>query len=689
MGIFGNMLSGGGNAETTVKVNYDGKDAQQGLSGLKTTIKQVVTAYAIKQTIEFSAKLATLGATAESVDKSFTKFSNDRGRDYTDMMMKLRRATMGTVSDMELQQKAMQAMISGINFNDVIVAMDYVTKYALTTGTDVSSKIATVMTGLARGSAQFMDDVGIQVIGSKDVITDTINQMQEKVGQFNITQDEGSIKVAEFTARIKNLTAELGKKLVPALSATIDFLNKMMDGMNFVFRGEGVTKFTEQQKEMAKTGTKLIDINKKIAYLEEQKANFATRYYITDKKTNKEKNISVHEYNGIMASGMEQAVFLGKEELKMIDLIGQKNELLIAAKKHRQESLEVTKKINLEGERSKKPVADKKEKAREAGYSPEMAYLLIQSQMAQDAKNAFLQIQKEKNEQTIEAEKTLQDVMIETLADGKNKEIELLNLKYSDYEKAYAENKEALKLIANAKDLELEQIEQTHQDNILSIQQQAALERTQIANATLNSLTQVSSSLIALQDVGTQKELANIRKSSLSQERKAQLEADLQKKAMERQKVYMRLQQALIISKATMDTISAGLGVFQATPGEFFMKSLAMGTALTTGFLQVAKIEAQQFRQDKKRNENINYRAVDDRFAVIGAGGTIIDAPASSRRSGALEAIANNTADTAAGMRSISGNRGQVINNFYGLSSEQLVRAKMDIERRNYTGDIL
>lgn len=688
MGLFGSLF-GGKTAETTIKVNYDGKKANDGLKGLKKTITTVVSAYAIKQTVEFGTKLALLGATAKSVDESFQKFSRDRGRDYDDMMTKLRKATMGTVKDMELQQKAMQAMLSGVSFDDVIVAMDYVTRYAMTTGTDVSQKMTTVMTGLARGSAQFMDDVGIQVMGASDVVGATIDQMKEKMSQFNVSQDDAAVKAATFKARLENIRIELGRNLVPALDNAIQFLNKMIDGMNFLFRGKGTTRFSKQQQEMAKTGKELIEINKKIAFLEAQKANFATRYYITDKKTGREKNISQHEYKAIQMTNMEQAARLGKEELKMIDLISKKNKLLKKAVKHRKDGLDVIKRSNKKAVRA--PVEkEKKGKAREPGVSPEVAYELIKLEMVKDAKKAFLQKQQEHSDQVLEAEQLLINTEIALMEEGKDKQIAILNEKYYAYEQAYAGNKEALKIIAQAKNLELEQLEQQHQDKLIQQQQEAAIEKSQIMFAMFNSVSQITSAMIGLSDTYTQRELRNIQKMNVSQERKDALENNLRKKAMERQKAFMRVQQGLAISKAVMDTTSAALGVFSATPGELIMKTLAMTTALATGMLQVAKIEAQHFQYGKKGKQH--HRSADMIPALIGPGETVVDAPASAKHSGALEAIANNTADTASGLHMLSrsvGGGGSNVYNFYGLSAEQLAKTRQDVERRNYVGDII
>ncbi len=213
-------------AVSTIKVNYDGKKAERGLSKLKKTVAGVITALALKQIAGYTYELSALGAQAEMVEKNFEKFAKTTDKTTDEMLASMKKATMGMVNDMELQQKAMQAMVAGISFDDMIVAMEYVTKFALATGTDVSAKMQTTMTGLARGSAQFMDDIGIQVMGAKDVVGASIDQMKEKMDSFAMSESDTAVEAQNLKVEFENLKMELGKALLPVLETTITFMNK-------------------------------------------------------------------------------------------------------------------------------------------------------------------------------------------------------------------------------------------------------------------------------------------------------------------------------------------------------------------------------------------------------------------------------------------------------------------------------
>ena len=73
--------------------------------------------------------------------------------------------------------------------------------------------------------------------------------------------------------------------------------------------------------------------------------------------------------------------------------------------------------------------------------------------------------------------------------------------------------------------------------------------------------------------------------------------------------------------------------------------------------------------------------------ARIGSNEAVIPGPQYAMHQEDVRAIVNNTANTAAGMRSLKG--GTTVNQFYGLSTEQVVAVMRDNDRRKYTGRLL
>ena len=189
---------------------------------------------------------AELGGKVDVVNTSFNKFARDGGQNAVAMLSELRKASGGMMNDMVLQQTAMKGMISGIKFDDMIVAMEYVRKYSIATGTDFESKMQSVMTGLSRGSAEFMDDVGIIVKGTGDVVGKSIDQMRDKMGQFSDTTDSTSSQIAKMKTQFETLKQDIGTGIAPAFGMLAERATEFMK----VFDGDKIKGFLDFYAKM-------------------------------------------------------------------------------------------------------------------------------------------------------------------------------------------------------------------------------------------------------------------------------------------------------------------------------------------------------------------------------------------------------------------------------------------------------
>jgi len=274
-------FGGGGNtADATIKINYKGDDAIKGLQSLKGTIGTVISALAIKQIVGFTWELGKLGAQATLVEKNFAGFADRAGRTTEDMMGKLRKATMNTVKDIELQQFSMKAMISGINFDDAITMMEYVTKYAMSTGDSVSERMRTVVTGLARGSALMLDDVGIMVTKTGDVVVKATDQMKEKMNFFTTSEQDAAVAAAAMSAEWENQKAIIGRDILPLYTDILNVLAKLTPAMgkwvsesvkmlkvlftSKTLEDERIDRLIELAKVVGDEGVLQDDLNKKL-----------------------------------------------------------------------------------------------------------------------------------------------------------------------------------------------------------------------------------------------------------------------------------------------------------------------------------------------------------------------------------------------------------------------------------------
>lgn len=462
----------------------------------------LIATYLTKQTAEAVIQLANLGAKATLVEKNFQKFASNSGQQVDGMMQKLRAATKGMVDDMTLQQNAMKSMISGIEFDDMIVAMDYVTSYALATGDDVNQKMATVMTGLARGSAQFMDDVGIQVMGAADVVGATIDQMKQKMGQFADAGDETATKIAGLKTAVDNAQQSIGKALAPALDSI-------------------VPKLTTIVEKTAELTIKLIEVNKVMftAYtIDDMRARRSIEYFKTQEKTSALFNVINQQANLLKDNEKEIAEEMALQEKMLKKSGGHENMSVKASQKRldkllaRNEALKENVKLGKEALNTLVPDASKTptevtatggdDDSEEAKHKAMMERINAGKSALQEARDWSFQAAK--YEWDLEKKKT------EKLKEEIDERVALYE-EQAEIEKQIADTKKEIEALDR---LEREEAQQEAMDKSIQMQQQAM----QLQQAITNAVFQSRMNDINIEE---QRRKESIRNSTLSEKQKA------------------------------------------------------------------------------------------------------------------------------------------------------------------------
>lgn len=148
------------------------------------------------------------GAKRVDLENIFGNLALNAGRDATKMMEQLKKATKGVATEMEAMAATNQALISGMDFDQVTVTMEYLQKYAKAANKDFSQLSNTIMTGLVRGSTQLLDDAGI--------IIDQTSLLAEKTEEYGRALSETEKKQALVNAAIDQM-----KQKMPALGGEI------------------------------------------------------------------------------------------------------------------------------------------------------------------------------------------------------------------------------------------------------------------------------------------------------------------------------------------------------------------------------------------------------------------------------------------------------------------------------------
>ncbi len=667
-------------AEAVIKVNYKGDNAKKGLSSLQKSIVTLVSAAAIRQLALYTKQLADLGAKAESVAKNFKNFAERSGRDADEMTAKLRAATLGMVNDMELQQRAMQAMVSGVNFDDIVVAMEFVTKFASATGTDVSAKMMTTMTGLARGSAQFLDDIGIQVIGSKDVVNDAIAQMKEKMDQFTTSGEDVAVKAVKMKANFENMRIEIGKKLVPAWEALLDVSNKWIES-------QVSPELTEINREIKNTELAI----RGLVYSSALGPTVFEKLTATMDKAFGGAGIRTRKSIEATLLTAKSALDVLKQKRKELEEGGVGEDPL--------KSVFIEQKQRRDKERKTASAEDKK------------AADKAEKQKIKDAKKAAKELAefwRDNGRNRIAIEEAIAEELLAAKEDAYNETIQLdddlaeaeAGRERERFENQVSVNREYNVLLYGEKRVAYEE---RQQELIRQLERELITEETflkarelvnkeynekvrddkqKTSEQTMSAVSSINSALSSMNDARVQRELKDLETLNLSEAEYAKRKEQIQNESLEKQRRFARVQQAVAIAQATSNVIQAATAVYATEFGGIITKSLAMGAALVQGYAQVSKLQAQHFQAGRKPREQGTNR--DEIIGVFNERESIIPAPQTDMHRDEINSIIDNTANTVAGR---SGGRGAtVVNNFYGVSTEQMLQAKKETDRYNLQG---
>lgn len=645
MAFFG--LGGAKNtAEATIRVGYKGNQAKSGLAGLKKLIGTLVSAYVLKRLAAFTYELGKLGAQSEMVEKNFANLADMHNRSVDSMMGKLRKATMGMVDDMTLQQQAMKALIGGVKFDDLIVAMEYVTKFASATGMSVNEKMNTVMTGLARKSAMFLDDVGIQVMGAEDVIGAAMEQMKQKMDTFATSEEDAATQAAQLKADFENLKQMLGQELLPYWS---QFNNFLLDSVRlFTWLIKTRKENVEQMRKNEEFQERIVKLGTRRRFLEAEIAK-AEREGLDVGRVREDGRL-------IRLTTVQKALETTKKKIREVN-----EEFLGEGLRTPTDPLYVPPEDKTGDDKRKKAATEAEraaQRARTAVLEESLAgrYQLLTEQY--DAEKALLL---KHGKSTLDLDKWYEGERVKLVQEADDAiladKAELLDL----------EIQRAEEKVAAARKTE-EQIREEIEKTIATQREQAAQ-----LQSVMTSIQSFNSSLMALSDAVTAKQIRNLDKQKMGQEEYDKAVEKIQAEAEERAKVFARAQQAIIVARAISDAIAAGIGAAKDTPGGAITRGLSMAAMIAAAFVEVAVIEAQTFAKGT--------RSAPGGWAWVGEQGPeLMKVPR-----GAEVLTAGESSRTANDNRSYGGDT----MNFYGLSDEQMRETIRDQERRQITGTLI
>lgn len=197
--------------------------------------KRVAAAFAIERIAAFTRESINLAMELEGVKKGFDRI-NQPG-----LLNELRRATKGTVSDLELMKQAVRANNFEIPLQELGSLFEFARRRAAETGESVDYLVNSIVLGIGRKSPLILDNLGISAVKLKEKlggvsaqaagigdVTKVVGDIaSEALAEMGEETDTTANNMAELQAKVENLQASIGEALLPIVDAVIDKFNDL------------------------------------------------------------------------------------------------------------------------------------------------------------------------------------------------------------------------------------------------------------------------------------------------------------------------------------------------------------------------------------------------------------------------------------------------------------------------------
>lgn len=199
------------------------------LSRVDSTIKRIgkgiLAAFAIQRVVSFTKESARMALELEGVKIAFDRLNNPG------LLSELRSATKGTVSDLELMKRAVQAKNFQVPLERLGTFFEFARRRAKATGESVEFLTQSIILGIGRRSPLILDNLGISAVALReefkrvgDTVTAMGNIVDQELGKMGEDLDTASEKVGKFEASWENFKTNFGTKIVPAIANSLDFI---------------------------------------------------------------------------------------------------------------------------------------------------------------------------------------------------------------------------------------------------------------------------------------------------------------------------------------------------------------------------------------------------------------------------------------------------------------------------------
>ena len=214
--------------------------------------RMLIVSFAVRMLTAELRNMAREAAKLNSVARAFDTLSGGVGQSAI-AMEKLKKATNGTMSEMDLFKQANNAMILGVSRNSSEMAemFDIAQRLGRALGKDTTESVESLITGIGRQSRLMLDNIGIIVKADEayqdyaDILgksASNLTDAEKKQAFLNATMESARAKVKslgsevlsqedqyqQLETSIKEFRVEIGEFLLPNLIELVDFSKQFL-----------------------------------------------------------------------------------------------------------------------------------------------------------------------------------------------------------------------------------------------------------------------------------------------------------------------------------------------------------------------------------------------------------------------------------------------------------------------------
>lgn len=185
---------------------------------------------------EVTSESITMASSADGVQHAFDRL------DSPGFLQSLRKATKGTVNDLQMMTAAVRAKDFRIPLEDLGTYLQYAQLKAQQTGQSVEYMTDSIIMGLGRQSVKILDNLGLsameineEVAKTGDFLTGVATIIKRQIAEAGGAYESAADRATQASIRVQNAQLRLGQSLIPLKENYTNFFTGVAVGfMNFI-----------------------------------------------------------------------------------------------------------------------------------------------------------------------------------------------------------------------------------------------------------------------------------------------------------------------------------------------------------------------------------------------------------------------------------------------------------------------